>query len=96
MSIEKLRQIARLDLPFTVSTEDEVVELRVLMNAGLIVGLCLKVPCEARPQGGATDPAAPGTAPPRAVAAFRVLAITPEGRRLLRRCAERWEGPVTP
>ena len=95
MSIEKLRQIARLDLPFTVSTEDEVVELRVLMNAGLIVGLCIKTPREARPHGGATGPATPDAAPPRAVAAFQVLAITPDGRRLLRRCADRPEGPAT-
>ena len=73
MSIEKLRQLAGLDIPFNANDDDEIDELRVLMAAGLIAGLTLRVP--AGVDGG----------PDRAARVIRVLAITPEGRRLLQR-----------
>ena len=79
MSIAKLRQIARLRLPYNVSDDDEVDELRVLMAAGLITGLSLKVPPV--PRGRGDDRYCPV-----ASRVIRILAITPEGRRLLQRC----------
>ena len=78
MSIAKLRQIARQRLPYNVSDDDEVDELRVLMAAGLITGLSLKVPPV--PHGRGDDRYCPV-----ASRVIRVLAITSEGRRLLRR-----------
>ena len=78
MSIAKLRQIARLPLPFDASDEDDVDELRVLMAAGLITGLALTVPLTPRGRGG-------GREGPLTSHVIRVLAITPDGRRLLRR-----------
>lgn len=70
MSIARLRQIAEQKLPLNVSGDDEVDELRVLMAAGLIAGLRLRV--AAGPDG------CDGLM-------VRVLAITPDGHRLLRR-----------
>lgn len=70
MSIARLRQVAAQKLPIDVRDEDEIDELRVLMAAGLIAGLQLRH-CK--------DPGDPPTP------IVRVLAITPDGRRLLRR-----------
>lgn len=64
--------------PFSVSDDEEVDELRVLMAAGLIAGLSLKVP--RTPCGGRERQH--GLAMARVI---RILAITPDGRRLLRR-----------
>ena len=71
MSIAKLQYVAAQRLPFNVSDSDEVDEVRVLMAAGLIAGLRMRV---ASMCDGPTGPL------------VRVLAITPDGRRLLRRC----------
>lgn len=70
MSIATLQQVARQRLPLNVSDDDQVDELRVLMAAGLIAALPLRAP----PKGDG------GSAGPPMV---RVLAITPDGRRLL-------------
>jgi hypothetical protein len=72
MSIARLREVAAQRLPLNVSDEDEVDELRVLMAAGLIAGLRL------------VGAASPDGARHLMV---RVLAITPDGRRLLKRTA---------
>ncbi|RYY92552.1 MAG: hypothetical protein EOO24_28795 [Comamonadaceae bacterium] len=72
MSIERLRQVAEQKLPVNVSDAYEVDEVQVLMTAGLIAGWRLRVD-----EDGARTPWA-----------FRVLAITPAGRQLLRRSAE--------
>jgi len=72
MSIARLRHVAAQQLPLNVSDFDEVDEVRVLMSAGLIAGLRLRVAAE---PDGPTSPM------------VRVLAITPDGRRLLRRCS---------
>ena len=72
MSIARLRQVAQQKLPLNVWDIDEVDELRVLMAAGLIAGLRLRAAFDA-------DSNASG-AP-----MVRVLAITPDGRRLLQR-----------
>jgi hypothetical protein len=71
MSIAKLQYVAAQRLPFNVSDFGEVDEVRVLMAAGLIAGLRMRV---AAVRDGPTSPM------------VRVLAITPDGRRLLRRC----------
>jgi hypothetical protein len=80
MSIAKLKQIARLDLPHNVSNDDEIDELRVLMAAGLITGLSLRIPKAWHSVGGSSDPRG-------MFDVVRILAITPDGRRLLRRHA---------
>jgi hypothetical protein len=79
MSIARLREVAAQRLPLNVSDDDEVDEIRVLMAAGLIAGMRLVRPAS-------TD----GT--PHAM--VRVLAITPDGRRLLRRTTA--EVPAAP
>lgn len=71
MSIARLRQVAARKLPFNVSDFDEVEELRALMTAGLIAGLRVRI--SAAPDGASSP-------------MVRVLAITPDGYRLLRRC----------
>lgn len=71
MSIARLKEVAARKLPFNICDFDEVDEVRVLMTAGLVAGLRMRV---------ATEPDGP-TSP-----IVRVLAITPDGRRLLRRC----------
>lgn len=73
MSIARLEQVARQKLPLNISDADEVDELRVLMAEGLIAALPVRAP--------AHDGSAAGR---RMV---RVLAITPDGRRLLQRSA---------
>jgi hypothetical protein len=70
MSIPRLRQVAQQRLPFNASDDDEVDELRVLMAAGLIAGL--RVAGSAKPDGARST-------------VIHVLAITPDGRRLLQR-----------
>lgn len=70
MSIARLALIAAQKLPLNVSDEHEIDELRVLMAAGLIAGLHLRSGAE------------PGLPARRSVL---VLAITPDGLRLLRR-----------
>jgi hypothetical protein len=70
MSIAKLREVAARQLPLDVSDEDEVDEVRVLMAAGLVAGLRLRI-------AAAVDSPC--------VMVLRVLAITPDGRRLLQR-----------
>lgn len=71
MSIARLQQVAAQRLPFNVSDFDEVDEVHVLMAAGLIAGMRMRVP---------TVPDGPKNP------MVRVLAITPDGRRLLQRC----------
>ncbi|MBB1600468.1 hypothetical protein [Variovorax sp. UMC13] len=71
MSIARLRQVAGRKLPFNVSDFDEVDEVRALMTAGLIAGLRVRSPAQ---PNGASSPM------------VRVLAITADGYRLLRRC----------
>lgn len=70
MSIPRLRHVAQQRLPFNVSDDDEIDELLVLMAAGLIAGL--RVAGTAKPDGARST-------------VVRVLAITPDGRRLLQR-----------
>jgi hypothetical protein len=82
MSIARLQQVATQRLPFNVSEFDEVDEVHVLMAAGLIAGMRMRVAIE---PDGPTSPL------------VRVLAITPDGRRLLRRCSEDGANPsLTP
>ena len=69
MSISCLREVARQKLPLNISDADQVDEARVLMAAGLLVALRVRIPAE--------DGAGTG------VAMIRVLAITAAGRRLL-------------
>lgn len=76
MSIKVLQQVAARQLPMDCMDDDLRDELLVLRAAGLIAALTLQFP----PSGLA----------PR-VRVTRVLAITPDGRRLLRRVAS----PVT-
>lgn len=71
MSIDRLKQVAARKLPITICDFDEADEIHVLMAAGLIAGLRMRMSHEA---DGPTGPM------------VRVLAITPDGRRLLRRC----------
>jgi hypothetical protein len=68
MSIAKLKEIAQQPLPFNVSDQDEMDEIRVLIAAGLIVGLRLRAAVK-------TDGSISMM--------FRVLAVTPKGRHLL-------------
>lgn len=79
MTIARLRQISRLPLPVDVSDDDEVDELRVLMAAGLIAALYIKVP--QAPLGTGDD----ACCRPVASRMVRILAITSDGRRLLER-----------
>ena len=71
MSISCLREVARQKLPLNISDADQVDEARVLMAAGLLVALRVRIPSE--------DGAGTG------VAMIRVLAIAAAGRRLLAR-----------
>ncbi|MGJ7492898.1 hypothetical protein [Variovorax sp. ZT4R33] len=84
MSIARLRQVARQKLPLNVSDDDEVDELRVLMAAGLIAALPLRVPLAPEEENAAR------------VHMVRVLAITPDGRRLLARNAAESGGQEKP
>lgn len=70
MSIARLKQVAQAKLPLNVSDSEAIPELRVLMAAGLIAALRLRA---ANEPGGDAAPV------------VRVLAITPDGRRLLSR-----------
>lgn len=70
MSISRLRQVAGARLPLNVSDREAIPELHVLMSEGLIAAL--RVRLEAEPGGGCMP-------------MVRVLAITPDGWRLLRR-----------
>ena len=69
MSLSRLRQVAGARLPLNVSDSEAIPELHVLMSAGLIAAL--RVRAQAEPGGG--------------MPMVRVLAITPDGWRLLRR-----------
>lgn len=80
MSIAKLKQIARLKLPHNVSNDDEVDELKVLMAEGLITGLSLRIPRAWYSVGRSRDVNG-------MFHVVRILAITPDGQRLLRRSA---------
>lgn len=77
MSISKLKQVAQAKLPMNVSDSEALPELRVLMSAGLIAALRLRV---AKEPGGDSMPM------------VRVLAITPDGRRLLKRSDDDADG----
>lgn len=70
MSIELLRQVAAQKLPVDCFDEDIRDGLLVLRSAGLIAALTLRTQANGRN---------PGTV------LVRVLAVTPEGRRLLER-----------
>jgi hypothetical protein len=76
MLLNKLRQVAQQRLPLNVSERDAVDELRVLMTAGLVAALQVRSVAD---DGSRTT-------------SIRVLAITPDGRRLLQRSA-RTESP---
>ncbi|RZA28713.1 MAG: hypothetical protein EOP02_06605 [Proteobacteria bacterium] len=68
MSIAKLREVAQQPLPFNVSDQDEMDEIRVLIAAGLIVGLRLRFAVETYRN---------------TFMMFQVLAVTPKGRHVL-------------
>ncbi|RYF73690.1 MAG: hypothetical protein EOO22_08475 [Comamonadaceae bacterium] len=82
MSISRLREVAGQKLPLNVFDADELDELRVLMEAGLIVALRVRVPSD---HDGGTS-----------LQIIRVLAITPDGRRLLARCPTSEFAPPEP
>jgi len=67
-----LRMVADQRLPVDVSDPDDVDELLVLMSAGLVAALRVRRAVETHT---------------REALIVRVLAITPDGRRLLRRSA---------
>lgn len=72
--------MAEAQLPLNVSDGDAIDELRVLVAAGLVAALRLRT--EAGP-GGTSVPM------------VRVLAITPDGRRLLMKSSESGTGKPT-
>lgn len=73
MSIEVLRQMAAERLPMDCTDDFLRDDLLVLRSAGLIAAFSLRLP----PSGQAP-----------VLRVTRVLAITPDGRRLLRRVAD--------
>jgi len=74
MSLSRLRDVARNKLPLNIADVDEIDELRVLIAAGLLVGLRVRGPTG---EDGHAGPLM-----------IRVLAITGAGRRLLARSGE--------
>lgn len=78
MSIELLEHMAAQTLPLDCVDDDQRDDLLVLRSAGLIAALLLRQPAAGEPDGPVV---------------VRVLAITPQGRRLLRRARA---APSTP
>lgn len=80
MSIEVLQQMAARRLPLDCTDDDLRDHLLVLRSAGLIAAFALRLPRDAK-------------AP--CLRIMRVLAITPDGRRLLRKVASASALPPT-